>query len=227
MVRICLFCLPLLLATEAARAQLFSSKVALNDTGKIYLRFSAFGLIDVLDGNFTVGGEYRFNKSWSVTMDAGYIFYSRYVIKSDRSGGILLRSGIRKYAGKKLDYFFELQFHYKEVMYHVNDWIERDVVDGMSAYEQLTTFRYLKRVFGVQVLSGGKEFLTRDHRLFLEVTAGLGLHYKITGPYHENNSRYEDPYALVVNSKENLSTPPTRTVVPALPINIRLVYRLR
>jgi hypothetical protein len=76
-------------------------------------------------------------------------------------------------------------------------------------------------------MAGGKEFLPKDHRLFLEVTAGFGLHYKIAGPYHESNSRYEDPFALTFNRNENLSTPPARTVVPALPINIRLVYKLK
>lgn len=226
MIRIFLSGLLLLLTAGAANAQLFSSQVSRNDTGKIYLRFSPIGLIDFLDGNFTVGGEYRFNNNWSVTMDAGFIFYSQYV-RSNRTAGLLLRPGIRKYAGKKKDYFFDLQFHYKGVMYHVNDWIERDVVDGVSGYEQLTTFKYRKQVFGVQLMSGGKEFLTRDHRLFLEVAAGFGLHYKVIGPYHEPNSRYEDPFALVVNSRENLSTPPSRTIVPSLPVTVRLVYKLR
>src|SRR5689334_14371940 len=114
MIRILLLCLLLLLTAGAASAQLFSSRVIPNDTGKVYLRFSPIGLVDLLDGNFTVGGEYRFNSSWSVTMDGGFIFYSHYV-RNDKATGILLRPGIRKYAGKKKDYFFDLQFHYKEV----------------------------------------------------------------------------------------------------------------
>lgn len=226
MIRICLLCLLLLSAAGAANAQLFSSQVSRNDTGKIYLKFSPLGLIDFQDGNITVGGEYRFNSSWSVLMDAGAILYSQYMRNCDRTTGILLRPGIRKYGGRYKDYFFDLQFHYKRVMYRVNDWIERDVVNDVSGYEELATFRYRKQVFGVQILGGGREFLTRDHRLFLEVTAGFGVHYKITGPYQEGNSRYEDPFALVVNSNNNLKTT-ARVVVPALPVNIRVVYKLR
>jgi hypothetical protein len=226
MIRICLLCLPLLLAAGATHAQLFPSKPARIDTGKIVLRFNPVGLADFLDGNFTVGGEYRFNNSWSATMDAGVIFYSHYMARSDRATGILFRPGIRKYTGKNKDYFFDLQFHYKEVMYRVNDWIERGVVNEASAYSQLTTFRFRKQVYGVHLMGGGREFLTKDHRLFVEVVAGLGIHFKITGPYHEDNSRFEDPFALVVNRNNNLKTT-AKTVVPSFPFTIRLVYKLR
>jgi hypothetical protein len=159
-------------------------------------------------------------------MDAGVIFYSHYIARCDRATGILFRPGIRKYTGKSKDYFFDLQFHYKEVMYRVNDWIERGVVNEASAYAQLTTFRFRKQVYGVHLIGGGREFLTKDHRLFVEVVAGLGIHFKITGPYHEDNSRFEDPFALVVNRKNNLKTT-AKTVVPALPMTFRLVYNLK
>jgi len=223
MVRICLWCLPLLLTAGAANAQLFSSKVIQNDTGKIYLRFSPFGLLDLLDENFTVGGEYRFNNTWSATMDAGFIFNSQYMNHCDRATGVLLRPGIRKYAGKKKDYFFDLQFHYKDIMYHMNDWIQRDIVGGVSTYEQLAKFRYRKQVYGIHLTAGGKEFFTKDHRLFMEVTAGFGLHFKKIGTWHEGNSRYEDPYSLSANDNAFR----VNTVVPALPVSIKLVYRLK
>jgi hypothetical protein len=226
MIRICLLCLPLLLAAGAAHTQLLPSKAARIDTGKIYLRFNPVGLADLLDGNFTVGGEYRFNNTWSATMDAGFIFYSLYMSRSKKATGILLRPGVRKYAGKNKDYFFDLQFHYKEVMYRVNDWIQRDVINEASAYSQLTTFRFRKQVYGVHLMAGGKEFLTKDHRLFLEIVVGFGIHYKVTGAYHEENSRIEDPFALTINRAGNMKTP-ARAVVPALPMTLRLVYKLR
>jgi len=226
MIRIYLLSLPLLLAAGATYAQLFPSKAAQMDTGKVYLRFQPIGLADVLDGNFTVGGEYRFSDNWSVTMDAGYIFYSKYQPHGETASGFLLRAGLRKYAGKKKDYWFDLQFHYKEVMYRVNDWIQRDVVDGASSYEELTKFRFRKQVYGVHLMGGGREFLTKDHRLFLEIVAGVGIHYKVTGAYGEANSLYEDPFALTVNADNNLKTP-AKAVVPALPFTIRVVFKLR
>ncbi|OQP63545.1 hypothetical protein A3860_24710 [Niastella vici] len=226
MIRICLLCLPLLLAAGAAYAQLYPSKVTRMDTGKVYLRLQPIGLADLLDGNFTVGGEYRFNKTWSATLDAGFIFYSKYMGYTEKTTGILLRPGIRKYAGKYKDYFFDLQLHYKEVMYRVYDWIDRGVVNGAPAYQELTTFRYRKQVYGVHLMAGGREFLTKDHRLFLEIVAGIGIHYKVTGAYHEGNSLVEDPFALVINRNNNLKTP-ARTVMPALPLTVRVVYKLR
>jgi hypothetical protein len=226
MIRICLLCLPLLLAAGITDAQLFPTKVSQKDSGKIYVRFSPIGLVDLLDENFTIGGEYRINSSWSAIMDAGFIFYSKYMRNCEKATGVLLRPGVRKYAGERRAYFFDLQFHFKQVMYHVNDWIEREVVDEAAAYDQLTKFRYRKQVFGVHLMGGGKEYLTKDHRLLLEIVAGVGIHYKITGPYHEVNSRFEDPFALTVNRKNNLS-PVARTVVPALPVNVRLVFTLR
>lgn len=226
MVRVCLLCLFLLLAAGAGNAQMFASKLPRIDSGKVFLRFNPIGLIDLLDENFTVGGEYRFSDTWSFIMDAGYIFKSQYIGTSEKTSGVLLRPGLRNYTGKSKDFFFDLQFHYKDVMYHVNDWIQRDVVNGASSYEERTTFRFRKQVYGVNLMGGGREFLTKDHRLFFEVVAGIGIHYKVTGVYKEANSLYEDPFALVVNRKENLKTP-ARNVVPALPVTIRVVFKLR
>jgi hypothetical protein len=226
MIRTCLLCLFLLLTAGITYAQWAPWKISPRDTGKIYLRFSPLGLMDFLDGNFTVGGEYRFNSTWSATMDAGIIFYSQYMRNCEKVTGMLLRPGIRKYTGRTRDNFVDLQFHYKRVMYHVNDWIERGVVDDASAYEQFTTFRYRKQVFGIHLMWGNKQYLTKDRRLFLEIAAGFGIHYKITGPVGEVNSRFEDPFALVVNRNNNLK-PVARAVVPALPITLRVVYRLK
>jgi hypothetical protein len=213
MIRICLLCVFLLLAAGITNAQWSPWKISPRDTGKIYLRFSPLGLTDLLDVNFTVGGEYPFNNTWSATMDAGFIFYSQYMRNCEKVTGMLLRPAIRKYTGRTRERFIELQLHYKGVMYHVNDWISRELVDGASAYDQLAKFRFRKQVFGL-------------HLLFLEFAAGFGIHYKVTGPYKEVNSRFEDPFALVVNRDNNLK-PVARTVVPALPIGVRIVYKFR
>lgn len=223
--RILLLCLLPLLVAGITNAQLLTPKPkVLNDTGRLYVRWNPVGLIDVFDGNITLGGEYRFNHTWAATLDAGYLFYSQYVGGMHPVTGILLRPGVRLYIGKGKDLFIELQFHYKEVMYKVQDWIERELVDGASTYEQYTTFRYRKQVLGGHITAGGKVFLTRDHRLLLEIYAGVGVHFRKEGPYKEPRSAYDfNPVITTTRTPSEV----VKTVWPALPTAIRLVYKFR
>lgn len=226
MPRIFLFCLLLLLIAATGNAQVVSSKYwrADVDTGKLYFRTNPVGLIDFFDMNFTIGGEYRLNHSWSATMDAGYIFYSQYAGRVKRASGILLRPGIRKYAGKRKDFFLDLQLHYKEVNYRVEDWLDKNVVNGVATYEEYKKFRYHKRVFGAHFTIGGREYLSKNRRWFFEVYGGIGLHFKKEGMPDETNSRYEERNTIRVFSN---SSGVTKRISPAFPFGIRLVYRFR
>lgn len=232
--RIFLFFLLLLLAAVTGNAQFIMAQAMQGDSGKLYLRHNPAGLIDLLDVNITIGGEYRFTDTWSATMDAGAIFYSQYFANAKKARGILLRPGVRIYPGKYKDYFVDLQLHYKQVMYHITDWIERDLVNGVASYEELKTFRYRKRVWGVHIMGGMKQYLTKNRRLFIEVYLGLGVHFKNQSPYNEPNSWYEPAYTLSTddnridntsgNTQNNTSS--ARSVVPALPGGIRLTWRI-
>jgi hypothetical protein len=235
MPRIFLFCLFLLLVAVRGNGQFIMAQAMQGNTGKLYLRHVPSGLIDFLDGNINLGSEYRFNGTWSATLDAGAIFYSQYFANSKKTRGILLRPGVRIYPGKYKDYFVELQLHYKQVMYHITDWIERDLVNGVPSYEELTTFRYQKRVWGVHIMGGIKEYLGSNHRLSIEVYLGLGVHFKKQNPYNEPNSWYEPAFTLSTtdnrfdNSSGNTqnNTLSVRSVVPAVPGGVRLTYLLR
>ncbi len=220
--RISLFCLLLLLMAAVGNAQSYSSRTWRNDTGKVYLRANPLGLTDVFDGNVSFGGEYRLNKSWSVTMDAGYIFYSIYTGNAKRTSGILLRPGIRKYTSKYRNWFIDLQFHYKSVEYHINDWLGKDVVNDVPTYEEKKVFHYRKRVVGTQILFGGRKALTRNHRLFLEIFGGLGLHYKEEWLPDEANSRY----APTSFNFRSASSDKVNRLLPAFPMGIRFLYAL-
>jgi hypothetical protein len=183
MQRINLLCLLLLLLTAAGNAQPFSNRSRFNgpgfnprmDIGKVYVRGGPLGLLDVYDGNFSLGGEYRLNRNWSVTMDAGYIFYSAYLLKAKNAMGIVLRPGIRWYTGIDRNVFIECQFHYKGVRYHVNDWLGKDAVNNVAAYEELKEFQYSKRVMGAQIMIGFRKFLWQSQRLFVETYLGWGF----------------------------------------------------
>lgn len=224
--RIYMLCLFLLLAAGAGNAQVVSSKYwrADVDTGKLYFRMNPAGLIDFFDMNFTIGGEYRINHTWSATMDAGYIFFSQYAGRVKSASGILLRPGIRKYAGKRKDFFLDLQFQYKVVNYRVEDWLEKNVVNDVATYEEYKNFRYYKRVFGGHFMIGGREYLSKNRRWFFEVYAGIGLHFKKEGMPDETNSRYEERNTIRVFSN---TSGVTNRISPAFPAGIRLVFRFR
>lgn len=235
MPRIFLFCLILLLAAVTGNVQFVLAQAMQGDTGKLFLRHVPSGLIDFLDGNINIGSEYRFNDTWSATLDAGGIFYSQYFEKNKRATGFLLRPGVRVYPGKYKNYFVDLQLHYKQVMYNIRDWIDRDVVNDVATYEEYKTFRYRKRVMGVHVMGGMKKYLSRNHRLLIEAYVGLGVHFKNQKLVDEPNGRYDAPFSLVTTDNTNNNTagntsnntPRERSVVPALPGGIRLTYRLR
>jgi hypothetical protein len=235
MPRIFLFCLLLLLVSVTGNGQFIMAQAMQGDTGKLYLRNVPSGLIDLFDGNINLGSEYRFNHTWSATLDAGGIFYSQYFEKNKSATGFLLRPGVRVYPGKYKDYFVELQLHYKQVMYHIRDWIDRDVVNDVATYQEFKTFRYRKRVMGVHIMGGMKEYLGRNHRLLIEVYLGLGVHFKNQYLINEPNGRYDAPLTMGITNNTTNNTagntsnnrPGERSVVPALPGGIRLTYRLR
>jgi hypothetical protein len=194
------------------------------DTGKLYFRMSPAGLIDLLDHNISIGSEYRINHDWSATIDAGYIFFSQYPGRVKNASGILLRPGIRKYAGRRKDFFIDLQLHYKLVNYRVTDWVDKYVVNDVASYEEYKTFRYRKQVFGVHFMIGGREYLSRNQRWFFEVYGGIGLHYKREGMLGETNSRYDPPRGIIASAN---STDMSKRLLPAFPFGVRIVHQFR
>lgn len=229
--RFYLLCLLLLLVAAVGSAQMIKYQGLRADTGIINLRHNPLGWADLLDGNCTLGAEYRFNRSWSGTMDAGFIFYSGYVPHTRYTTGMLLRPGIRVYPGRFKDYFFDLQLHYKEVTYHLKDWIERDVVQGVASYEELTKFRYKKRVMGMHFMGGVKQYFTNNRRFFMEIYLGFSVHFKKEGPYQQpHDSRYDQNFVIFgpSNNSWDPNTDNTRKlIVPAVPGGLRISYRLR
>jgi hypothetical protein len=215
-----LCCLLLLLAVLAGNAQLKNRRALKADTGRLYLRFSPLGVIDPFDGNVTFGGEYRFNDTWAATLDAGAILYSAYFNHTKKATGLLFRPGIRVYPTEYKDFFIDLQFHYKTVTYHIHDWLQKDVVANVATYEEYKVFKFKKKVAGGHAMVGYRDYFTRNGRFYVEVYAGIGIHYKEESLYEEPNSQYDK--GSRINNKNN-----GRYVLPALPVGFRLVYLIR
>ena len=152
-----------------------------NNLDKITARFSFFGLTDVFDENISVGGECRYNNHWSAGTDVAYIYNSIYLSQSKKIRGYIVRPFIRYYPDEKRNSFFEAQLHYKSVAYHLTDWIDRDVVNGVPGYQEYTSFNYNKKVYGINIIAGTKENLSRNKKLNIELYLGVGYRYKNQG----------------------------------------------
>lgn len=212
-------CLLVLLIALAGNGQTIERRGMKADTGKLYLRCSPLGLIDLYDGNITLGGEYRFNDTWAATLDAGAILYSTYFQYSRMTSGFLFRPGLRLYPNKYKDFFIDLQLHYKNVTYKIKDWLDKDVVANVPAYEEYKVFRFKKQVMGVHIMAGFRNYMDYNKRFYLEGYIGFGLHYKDEGLRNEPNSQYD----LGLRLRRNTGT----YIVPALPAGFRIVYLFR
>lgn len=214
--RIFLFFLLLLLVATTGKGQRPVKRALKADTGTLYLRFNPLGLMDMFDGNVSFGSEYRFNDTWAATLDAGAILYSTYFLYSKMSTGFLFRPGLRLYPNKYKDFFIDLQLHYKNVTYKIKDWLDKDVVANVPAYEEYKVFRFKKQVMGVHMMAGFRNYMDYNKRFYLEGYIGVGLHYKDEGLHNEPNSQYD----LGLRIRRNTG----KYVVPALPAGFRIVY---
>jgi len=229
MYRIYMLCLLLLLVAgvKAQSREYYLPRPTPIDSGNVYLRFNWLGLMDMQDFNVSIGGEKRLNKRWSATMDAGYIFGSLYYGKTNRTTGIILRPGVRLYLVKHTNLYYELQFHYKGVRYNVIDWLDKDLVNNVPAYEEHKTFQVRRRVYGGHILFGGRMLSFRNTRLSMEAYFGLGFRYKEEWlPREEPNSGYmTGPNMLIRQSL--FATRKSTQVLPSLPFGFRFVYAIR
>ncbi|MEO6639071.1 MAG: DUF3575 domain-containing protein [Ginsengibacter sp.] len=141
-------------------------------------RLNFTGIVDVFDENISIGGEYRLKDHWSIGTDVAYVYNSLYLSQSKTVRGYIVRPFIRYYPDQHRTGFFEAQLNYKYVAYHITDWIDRGGANGMPAYQEYTTFRYNKRVYGINIIAGTKENLSRNKRLKIELYLGIGYRYK-------------------------------------------------
>lgn len=141
-------------------------------------RINFLGMLDGYDRNASIGAEYQFSSQWAAGLDAGYIFWSDYVQRNQGVRGVILRPFIRYYFKEKRTGFLEAHLHYKKVAYKVTDWIGRDVVGGVAAYEEFSSFDFNKRVIGFSFLIGDKFNLSKDKKVRFEPYVGLGFRFK-------------------------------------------------
>ncbi len=207
---ICLF-----IVCNIATGQSLKSNFSEN---KITGRFNALGILDLLDANISLGAECRFNEHWSTGSDAAYIFSSDYLSESKVANGFIVRPFIRYYPKKNRYDFFEAELHYKFVAYQITDWLGKDAVNGVPAYEVFTTFNYKKKVYGLSIKAGSQENLSKDKRLRFEFYIGLGYRYKEQGAGDDIYDRRNGTLLHVYD--------PTYSSI-SIPLGIRFLYDIK
>ncbi|MBE7173661.1 MAG: DUF3575 domain-containing protein [Williamsia sp.] len=205
---------------QAARAQ---STPPITRHYKAGLRFNFVGLADPIDNNISVGGEFPFHPSWSVTADLAYIEHSSYFSNTRRTGGYMVKPAIRFYpASFHHSGFFEAVLFYKRVNYHQRDWLGMDCVDGVPTYEQYKNFVYRKEVMGFNLQMGFQTALSSNKRFGLEGWLGLGLRVRHQDVAGEENACYNATWrSFDINGHSGT------VVLSSFPAGLRLVYSIR
>lgn len=185
---------------------------------EIIARVNFLGAIDAFDHNISLGAEYQFNAKWSAGIDAGYIFESEYITNNKQVKGIILRPFLRYYLKEKRKGFIEANLHYKNVVYKVEDWIGRDITNGVPSYEEFSIYNFKKRVLGINLVIGNKWNLNKKtNNINLEPYVGFGVRVR------EQNS---DDVSFSFNRNIFLSDFNSNSTFPAILLGMRLTFKL-
>jgi hypothetical protein len=195
--------------------------------GDIRLRWQPLGLINVFDMNVTVGAEYNYAVNKGITFDAGYIFASLYgengfADNINPASGVILRAGHRWYLGKYSLSMIETEAGLKKATYKSGEqWVGRNVVGGVPAYEELMRITSKKEVYTFNVKYGRRFVFNRNGPMSLELLFGLGIRYR---------NYYPDLPGDAQNNIENpfVSNPWSygSSWLPDFPLLVRLTYKL-
>ena len=185
------------------------------------LRFNPLGIVDLLDNNISGGIAYSLNQRWSLTLDLSYIFYSTYLEQNKGTSGYIFKPAIRYYFSENRKFYLESTVWYKRSSYKMLDWVDKDCVNGVPAYQEFKSFRFRKRVLGFNIQGGVQKALMKNKLLRMEIYAGIGLRAKWQDVKNDPHACYEANDIF-----ESGFYRPTK-VSPSIPHGLRLVYVIR
>jgi hypothetical protein len=187
---------------------------------KAAIHFNPFALAEI-DYTFLAGTEYRLRPNVAMVLEAGYVFASDYIYNANydpRATGFLIRPSLRWYHGKRNKFYLQPQLFYKQVTNVKYDWLGKDCVDGVPAYNALQDFRYKRYIAGINAIAGRLLPLGRKEKLLLDLYFGLGVRYKQSAIPGECHSCYAG--AGVIDSSED----PDNGFFPSVPFGLKLIF---
>lgn len=215
----CLWCIQPAQAQSIAKRKIKPKR----DPYAAALRFNFTGLVDPVDNNISLGGEFPFHPDWSITTDLAYIEHSSYFSNIKQASGYIIKPAIRFYPSSlHHSGFFEAVLFYKQARYHLRDYLGKDCVNGIPAYEQYQDFTYRKRIGGLNLQMGVQTGLSRNNLLLFEAWLGLGLRIRQQDVIKQENACYNAASGFLdVNGSSGTS------VLTSLPAGMRLVYCIK
>jgi len=168
-----------------------------------------------------VGIEHRISENTGLVLDAGYLFYSSYfeIERVRNTSGFSLRPGIRRYFGRRLKEYLQVQAYYKHANYFIYDWLGKECVNEVPSYEQLKEFTYRKQTLSFNLMAG--ELFQFSDRLAGELYVGIGIKIKRQGPTESNACYRNQANDVVFNMYRE------RSVGPNIPVGFKLLYLLQ
>jgi len=183
------------------------------------ISISPFALADI-DHMLLLTGEYRLKPNLALLADVGYIFASDYRSQIDKTSGFNIRPALRFYHGQRNKGYLQAQAFYKRVNYTITDWVGKNCVNGVPAYEKLESFTYRKNVMGFHVVAGGVFPLSQSHKWLLDLYGGLGFRNKIHKLVNEPDGCYELNTGGFLNFETNGNT-------ISVPMGVRITHVLK
>ncbi len=172
--------------------------------------------------DFTVAGgyEFRVRPGAVIALEGGYIVGSGYFDNGSdinkSSSGFLFRPSMKFFVNERKNFYLQPQLFYKIVNHKMDDWLGKDCVDDVPAYEERQEFKYRRQAYGFNFI-GGVLLPTRS-RLIFDTYFGLGIRHRELGVVGEPNSCYRVPGMLLIGEEEG--------TYPNVTLGLRLLFRL-
>lgn len=144
----------------------------------VRLRTNPFSFIEP-DGHAVLGMEWRWNKSFSAGMDAGFIFYETYSGTEQLTPaiGYKIRPEFRFYftQGRTKDWFVAGELNYKRVAYDRFAEVCITGRNGFCDFFQRVDYKEIKRAPGFSFKMGFQQYIGPQKKLYYELFLGAGV----------------------------------------------------
>jgi hypothetical protein len=187
----------------------------------VLLRFNMAGLLDPIETNFSIGSEYLLRQKTSVALDVGVITFSRFTEGIEKSSGFIIRPSFRNYLGKENKWYADIELHLKYANLKMYDWLGKNCVNNVPAYEQLQNFVLKKSSKGVHAKIGTQFSLDKKQKLLMDWYLGGGVRVTKFSLKDEPNHCYG------VNQLVTSFASPSDQFSPVVVFGFRLAYRVK
>ena len=178
-----------------------------------------------MDYTLLAGYETKLKDRLFFSSEAGYIFASGYITTIDNpsqeGSGFMLRPSVKWFQKNSKSFYLQPQLFYKQFTHKGYDWIGKNAVNGVPAYEQYQYFRYRREIFGFNAVAGFALPVGRQDKWYFDLYFGLGVRYKKSYVVGEPQSIYREPSGTVfLNGIDN-------GLFPSLPAGMRVIYAIK